>query len=141
MSHLFLNLPNKSQGPGRTTLCSPPEPPTVPCRPLSSPVVPCRPLSSPVVISCFPMFSAVFSSPLPSPPSPAALCSYLPPPGRSCLRSWGSSSLLMTAVLGIQGPGRTTFCGRVLSEGHGIPPAEPYGGPRRLRTVPRVIPE
>jgi len=106
--------------------------PTVPHRPPSSSVVLCRPPPSPAVFRCFPMLSAVFRRP---PPSPAVLCSYLPSPGRSCLRSWGSSSLLMTAVLGIKGRGRTTFCRPVSSGGLGSPPAGPYGGPRRLRTL------
>ena len=79
--------------------------------------------------------SVVPHRPPPSPPSPAVLCSYLPSPGRSCPRSWGSSSLLMTAVLGIQGRGRTTFCRPVSSGGLGSPPAGPYGGPGRLRTL------
>jgi len=105
---------SKSQGPGRTTLSRPPP----------SPVVPCRPLSSPAVFRCFPMFSDVFRGP---PPSLAVLCSYLPSPGTSCLRSWGSSSLLMTAVLGIQGRGRTTFCRPVSSGGLGSPPPGPTG--------------
>jgi len=95
-------------------------------------VVPHHLPSSPAVFRCFPMFSDVFRRP---PPSPAVLCSYLPSPGRSCLRSWGSSSLLMTAVLGIQGRGRTTFCRPVSSGGLGSPPAGPYGGPGRLRTL------
>jgi len=82
------------------------------------------------------MFSAVPCRPL---PSPAVLCSYLPSPGRSCLRSWGSSSLLMTAVLGIQGRGRTTFCRPVSSGGLGSPPAGPYGAPGRLRTLRRPL--
>jgi len=104
----------------------------VPRRPPPSPVVPRRPPPSSAVFRCFPMFSDVFRRP---PPSPAVLCSYLPSPGRSCLRSWGSSSLLMTAVLGIQGRGRTTFCRPVSSGGLGNPPAGPYGGPGRLRTL------
>jgi len=91
-----------------------------------------RPPPSPAVFRCFPMLSAVCRRP---PPSPAVLCSYLPSPGRSCLRSWGSSSLLMTAVLGIKGRGRTTFCRPVSSGGLGSPPAGPYGGPGRLRTL------
>ena len=41
----------------------------------------------------------------------------------------------MTAVLGIQGRGRTTFCRPVSSGGLGSPPAGPYGGPGRLRTL------
>jgi len=105
-------------------------------------VVPHRPPPSPVVPRRLPMFSDVFRCFPPSPavphrppPSPAVLCSYLPSPGRSCLRSWGSSSLLMTAVLGIQGRGRTTFCRPVSSGGLGSPPAGPYGGPGRLRTL------
>jgi len=101
-------------------------------RPPSSSVVSCRPPPSSDVFRCFPLFSAVPHRP---PPSPAVLCSYLPSPGRSCLRSWGSSSLLMTAVLGIQGPGRTTFCRPLSSGGLGSPPAGPYGGPGRLRTL------
>jgi len=100
----------------------------------SSPTVPRRPLPSSTVFRCFPMFSDVFRRP---PPSPAVLCSYLTSPGRSCLRSWGSSSLLMTAVLGIQGRGRTTFCRPVSSGGLASPPAGPYGGPGRLRTLSR----
>jgi len=39
------------------------------------------------------------------------------------------------SVLGIQGRGQTTFCGPVSSEGLGSPPARPYGGPGRLRTL------
>jgi len=99
---------------------------------VSSPTISRRPPPSSAVFRCFPMFSDVFRRPL---PSPAVLCSYLPSPGRSCLRSWGSSSLLMTAVLGIQGRGRTTFCRPVSSGGLGSPPAGPYGGPGRLRTL------
>jgi len=106
--------------------------PVVLCRPLSSSVVPCRPLPSPAIFRCFPPSPTVPHRP---PPSPAVLCSYLPSPGRSCLRSWGSSSLLMTAVLGIKGRGRTTFCRPVSSGGLGSPPAGPYGGPGRLRTL------
>jgi len=106
--------------------------PIVPHRPPPSPVVLCRPLPSSAVFRCFQMFSTVPRRP---PPSPAVLCSYLPSPGRSCLRSWGSSFLLMTAVLGIQGQGRTTFCRPVSSGGLGSPPAGPYGGPGRLRTL------
>jgi len=41
----------------------------------------------------------------------------------------------MTAVLGIKGRGRTTFCRPVSSGGLGSPPARPYGGPGRLRTL------
>ena len=48
--------------------------------------------------------------------------------------SWGLSSFLMTAVLEIQGRGRTAFCRPVSSRGLGSPPAGPYGGPGRLRT-------
>jgi len=108
---------------------------------VSSPTVPHRPPPSPVVPRRLPLFSDVFRCfrrPLPpplSPPSPAVLCSYLPSPGGSCLRPWGSSSLLMTAVLGIQGRGRTTFCRPVSFGGLGCPPAGPYGGPGRLRTL------
>jgi len=116
-------------------LCRPLSSSVVLCRPLSSPAVPCRPPPSSAVFRCFPLFSAVPHRP---PPSPAVLCSYLPSPGRSCLRSWGSSSLLMTAVLGIKGRGRTTFCRPVSSGGLGSPPAGPYGGPGRLRTLVRV---
>jgi len=99
-------------GRGRTTLCRPPPSPTVPRRPLSSPAAP----------RCFP-------------PSPAVLCSYLPSPARSCPRSWGSSPLLMTAVRGIQGRGRTAFCRPVSSGGLSSPPTGPYGGPGRLTTL------
>jgi len=41
----------------------------------------------------------------------------------------------MTAVLEIQGRGRTTFCRPVPSRALGSPPAGPYGGPGRLRTL------
>ena len=41
----------------------------------------------------------------------------------------------MTAVLEIQGRGRTAFCRLVSSRGLGSPPAGPYGGPGRLRTL------
>jgi len=119
-SRLFLNLPDKQEPRTRTDDI------------VSSPTVPHRPPPSSAVFRCFPLFSAVPHRP---PPSPAVLCSYLSPPGRSCLRSWGSSSLLMTAVLGIQGRGRTTFCRPVSSGGLGSPPAGPYGGPGRLRTL------
>ena len=47
-----------------------------------------------------------------SPSSPAVFHHPLPPlpsPTRICLRSWGLSSFLMTAVLQIQGRGRTAF--------------------------------
>jgi len=115
----FLNLPDRLGQRTRTEDI------------LSSPIVPHRPPSSPAVFHCFPMLSAVFRRP---PPSPAVLCSYLTPPGRSCLRSWGSSSLLMTAALGIQGPGRVKFCRPISSGGLGSPPTVPYGGPGRLRT-------
>jgi len=91
-------------------------------------------VSSPVIPRRLPLFCDVFRLPFRPPPSPAVLFSYLSSPGRSCLRSWGSSSLLMTAVLGIQGRGRTTFCRPVSSWGLGSPPAGPYGGPGRLRT-------
>ena len=90
-------------------------------------VVPHGPPSSPVVLRCFPLFSAVPRHP---PPSPAVLCSYLPSLGRSCLRSWGSSFLLMTAVLGIQGRGRTTFCRPVSSGGSWQSPRRAPRGPR-----------
>jgi len=121
-----------NQGPGRTTLCRPPPSPTVPRRPISSYIVLCHPPPSSDVFRCFPPFSAVPCRP---PPSPVVICSYLPSPGRSCLRSWGSSSLLMMAVLGIQGRGRTTSCRPVSSGGLGGPPTGPYGGPGRLRTL------
>jgi len=107
--------PKPARQPGRTTFCRPPP----------SPVVPRRP----------PPSSAVFRRPLPSPTVPGGPISYVPSPGRSCLRSWGSSSLLMTAVLGIQGRGRTTFCRPVSSEGLSSPPTGPYGAPGRLRTL------
>jgi len=139
-SCLSLNLPDKQEPRTRTDgIVSsptvphrPPSSPVIPRRPPSSPVVPRRPPPSSAVFRFFPLFSAVPHRP---PPSPAVLCSYLQSPGRSCLRSWGSSSLLMTAVLGIKGRGRTTFCRPVSSGGLGSPPAGPYGGPGRLRTL------
>jgi len=100
--------------------------PTVPHRPPSSSIVLCHPPPSSAVSRCFPLFPAIPCRP---PPSPAVLCSYLPSPGRSCLRSWGSSSLPMMAVLGIQGRGRTTFCRPVPSGGLGSPATGPYGAP------------
>jgi len=119
------------------TLCRPPPSPIVLRRPLSSSVVLYRPLSSsvvlrrplsssvvPAVFRCFPMYSAVFRRPL---PSPAVLCGDLPSPGRSCLGWWGSSSLLMTAVLGIRGRNLTTFCYPVSSGGLGSHPPGPTG--------------
>ncbi|PUU80017.1 hypothetical protein B9Z19DRAFT_770029 [Tuber borchii] len=96
---------SENVGRGRTALCHPPPSPTVPCRP---------PPSS-VVFRCF----------LSSPAVP-----YL-----KFSRPWGLSSLLMTAVLGAQGRGRTTFCSPVSSGGLGSPPTGPYGGPGRLRTL------
>ena len=106
---------NKSQGPGRTTLCPPPG----------------RPPQPTAVFRCFPPSSGVPHSPL---SSLTVLYSYLPSPGRSCLGSWGSSSLVMTAVLGIPGRGQSTFCRPVSSGGPGGLPAGPYWGAGRLRT-------
>jgi len=126
----FLNLPDRLGQRARTDDIVSSS--TVPHRPLSSSIVLYSRLSSPAVFRCFPMFSAAARRP---PPSPAVLCSYLPSPGRSCLRSWGSSSLLMTAVLGIQERARTTFYSPVSSGGLGSPPTGSYGGPGRLRTL------
>ena len=94
---------------------------------LSSSVVLYRPPPSSAVFRCFPLFSAVPHRPL---SSPAVICSYLPFPRRSCLRSWGSSSLLMTAVLGIQGRGRTAFCRPISSGGSWQSPRRALRGPR-----------
>ena len=72
------------------------------------------------------------------PPSPAVLRPPgrpLPSPTRICLRLWGLSSFLMTAVLEIQGRGRTAFCRPVSSQALGSPPTRPYEGPGRLRTL------
>jgi len=78
--------------------------------PLPSPTVPYRPPPSPVIPHCFLMYPTVFRCLLPSPTvsNPPTIGSYLLSPGRSCLWSWGSSSLLMTAILGIQRRGWTT---------------------------------
>jgi len=108
----------------------------VPCRPppssvvlycalSSSVVLHCLPPSSPV-FRCFPLFSAIPRSP---PLFPPVLYSYLRSPGSCWLRSWGSSSLLMTANLGIQGRGRTTFCCPVSFRGLGSSPTTPDVGP------------
>jgi len=67
-----------------------------------SSTVPGRLPQSSAVFRCFPLFSAVPGRPLPSPTG-------------ICLTSWGLSSFLMTAVLGIQGRGRTAFCRPVQS--------------------------
>jgi len=91
---------------------SPAVPHTIPCHPRPSSTIPYRPL-----------------------PSPAVFCSHRPSPTRDCLRSWCLSSFLMTIVLGFQGGGRTTFYRPVSSRVLGSPPAGPYGGPRRLRTL------
>ena len=81
----------------------------------SSPAVPRRLPPSSAVFRRFPLFSAVACRP---PSSPAVLHHpYRPlsPPTRICLRSWGLSSSLTTAVLEIQGRGRTAFCRPVQS--------------------------
>ena len=109
---------------------------TIPHRPPPSPAVPCRPPPSSAVFRCFPPFSAVPRRP---PPSPATPSRPLPSPTRICLRSWGLSSFLVAAVLEIQGRGRTTFCRPVPSRALGSPPAGPYGGPGRLRTLEKRL--
>ena len=82
-------------------------------------------------------------SPLPLLPFGAVFDLYfvhpLPSPTRLCLRSWGLSSFLMPAVLEIEGRGRKAFCRPVSSRGLGSPPAGPYGGPGRLRTLIRPV--
>ena len=75
--------------------------------------------SSPAVPRRLPLFSVVFRFFLPSPavprrPPPSSTTPYHLPT-RICLRSWGLSSFLMTAVLEIQGRGRTEFCRPVQS--------------------------
>jgi len=131
--------------------------PLVPYRPLSSPLVLGPPLSSPIILHCPllssvglycppasssvlyrplgsstvlhrpPLFSDIFCCFAPSLLSPAVLCSCLPSSDRSCLRSWGSSPLLITAVLGIQDEDGLHFavlsCPVVL----GAPPTGPIG--------------
>ena len=92
---------------------------------VSSTTVPRHPLPSPTIFHHLP-------------PSPVVLCSYLSSPGRSCLRSWGSLLLLITAILEIQGRGRTTFCHPVSSGGVGSPHTGPYGGPGWLRTLSSI---
>ena len=72
---------------------------------LCFPAVPCHPRR-------LPPSSAVFRCRLPSPVVPRR---PPPPPTTICLRSWGLSSFLMTAVLEIQGRGRTAFCRPVQS--------------------------
>jgi len=91
-----------------------------------SPVVPYCPSFklSPPGFRPLVLFSDVFCS---FPPSPAVLCSYLLSNGRSGLGSWGSSSLLMMAVLRIQVRGRATLCRPVSSVGLGSPPPGPTG--------------
>ena len=113
-----------------------PPSPTVPGRPMPSPAVPRRLPPSSAVFRCFPLFSAVPAVPYRPPPSSTAPSRPLPSPTRICLRSWGLSSFLMTAVLEIQGRGRTALRRPVSSRGLGSPPAGPYGGPGRLRTLP-----
>ena len=88
----------------------------------SSPAVLRRLPPSSAFFRYFPLFSAVFRRHLPSPavprrppPPPAVPYRPLPSPTRICLRSWGLSSFLMTAVLDIQGRGRTAFCRPVQS--------------------------
>ena len=105
--------------------CPPPSSVILYCALSSSVVLHCLPPSSPV-FRCFPLFSAIPRSP---PLSPAVLYSYLRSPGSSCLRSWGSSSLLMTSNLRIQGRGRTTFCRPVSFRGLGSSPTGPDVGP------------
>ena len=95
------------------------------CPPLPS-VVPCCAPPAPTVFHCFPVLSAVFRRSL---SSPAALYHYLPPPVRSCVRSWGSSYSLITAALRIQVPGRTTLCCPVLFSGPGGSPPGPLEAP------------
>jgi len=66
-------------------------------RPPLSPTVPHRLPPSSVVFCCFP---PSLTTPHRPPPSPT----------RICLRLWGLPSFLMTAVLELQGRGRTAFC-------------------------------
>ena len=91
-----------------------------------------RPPPSSAVPRRLPLFSVVFRC---FPPSSTPPSRPLPSPTRICLRSWGLPSFLMTAVLEIQGRGRTEFCRPVPSRALGSPPAGPYGGPGRLRTL------
>ena len=98
-------------------------------------VLPHRPPPSPVVPRRLPLFSDVFRCfrrPLPpplSPPSPAVLCSYLPSPGGSCLRPWGLSSLLMTAVLEFKDEDGLHFAVPSRSGVLAVPPPGPTGAP------------
>jgi len=110
-------------------------PSLVPRRPLLPPAV-SRRLSLSDPFSCFLPSRAV---PCRAPPLPALLAVlwiYLQSPGTSCLRSWGSWSLLMTAVLGIQRGGKTEYIFAVASRSgrlavHRWAPR----GPRPLRTL------
>ena len=112
-SRLFLNLPDKKNLATRTDeIVSSPSSPAVPHRPPPSPAVPRRLPPSSAVFRYFPLFSAIACRPPPSSTTPGC---PLPSPTRICLRSWGLSSFLMTAVLDIQGRGRKTFCRPVQS--------------------------
>ena len=99
-------------------------------RPVFSGTCPTHPSEGPS-----PTVPAVPRRPPPSSTPPAVPYRPLPSPTRICLRSWGLSSFLMTAFLEIQGRGRTAFCRPVSSRALGSPPAGPYGGPGRLRTL------
>ena len=141
-SRLFLNLPDKKNSGTRTDeIVSSP----------SSPVVPCRPPPSSVVFRFFPPSPAVPRRPPPSSTTPYKNMSQivglvvLPNDGRpGNLRTRTDGILSSRPVIFSSCPtsrnerrGRTTFCRPVSSRALGSPPAGPYGGPGRLRTLPR----
>ena len=125
----------------------------------SSPAVPRRPPPSSAFFRRFPLFSAVACRPPPSPavlhhPLPSPITPYknmsqivglvvLPNDGRpGSSRTRTDGNLSSRPVIFSRCPtsknerrGRTTFCRPVSSRALGSPPAGPYGGPGRLRTL------
>ena len=85
-----------------------------------------------VVNGRHPQSMAVPGSP---PQSPAVPSRRLQSPTLICLTLQGPPSSTKTAVLRFLGPAWTAFCRPVPSGALGSPPAGPYRGPGRLRTL------
>ena len=163
-SRPFLNLPDKKNLGARTDeIVSSPSSPTVPHHPPPSPAVFHRlPLFS-VVFRFFPRSPAVPRRPPPS--STTSGCPLSSPTvpyknmsqivGLVVLPNDGCPRYSRTRTDGIlsscpvifsscptsrnERRGRTTLCRLVSSRALGSPPAEPYGGPGRLRTQIKLI--
>jgi len=150
----FLKLPDKSESKTRTDGILSSRPVfsgTCPTHPSEgpSPTVH-RPRPSSAVFRSFPLFPAVFRRPWPSPTIPYRNMSQivglvvLPNdgrPGNSRTRTDGilsSRPVIFSSCPTSRNErrGRTTFCRPVPSRALGSPPAGPYGGPGRLRTLP-----